>query len=98
MVRIVGQADERKREVRGVKITVRLFAGLKCENEKLAYFGKNEFNAEYPEGTSLSELLDLLGIARDIAKIVFVNGLFREFTYQLCDGDEVAVFPPIGGG
>lgn len=81
-----------------MKIIVRLFAGLKCTNENTACYGQNEFETEISSGMNLEKLLEYLGIARDLAKIVFVNGLFKPLTYQLEDGDEVSIFPPVGGG
>ena len=79
-------------------ITVRLFAGLKCENKELACCGEKEFKIELLEELSLHELLTLLGIPTDLAKIVLVNSLLKPLTYTLTNGDEVSVFPPIGGG
>lgn len=81
-----------------MNITVRLFAGLKCENKELACNGENDFKIELTEELNLEELLNLLGIPTDLAKIVFVNGLLQPLTYTITDGDEVSIFPPVGGG
>jgi molybdopterin synthase sulfur carrier subunit len=54
---------------------------------------------EVPEGTALSQLFsEELNLPSEQVKIVFVNGASRKGDYLLCDGDRVAVFPPIGGG
>jgi molybdopterin synthase sulfur carrier subunit len=54
---------------------------------------------DVPEGTALSHLLsEVLNLPSEQAKVVFVNGVSRKGDYVLCDGDRVAVFPPIGGG
>lgn len=81
-----------------MSITVRLFAGLKCENKELACYEENVFKIELMEELNLQELLTLLGISTDLAKIVFINGLLQPLTYTLTYGDEVSVFPPVGGG
>ncbi len=81
-----------------MNITVRLFAGLKCGNKELEYFGLDDFNIELPTRMNLEELLSFLGIPAEMAKIVLVNGLFQPLTYILSEGDELSVFPPVGGG
>ena len=81
-----------------MNITVRLFAGLKCENETMDCYGKNDFKIEIAEKLTLQELLTILGVPTSVAKIIFVNGLNQPLTYTLTSGDEVSVFPPVGGG
>ncbi len=51
-----------------------------------------------PEGADIGEMLDLLGIPREEVKNVFVNGLQKELGFRLGDGDDLAIFPPVGGG
>lgn len=79
-------------------LTVRLFAGLKCENRELACYGQKEFIIELQTGTNLGQLLDFLGIPAEMGKIILVNGQFKPLTQDLIDGDQVSIFPPIGGG
>ncbi len=81
-----------------MKITVRLFAGLHCENEGLECYGKNDFRLMLKHAMNLKEFLNHIGISVQLAKIVLVNGLFKPLTYVVKDGDEIAVFPPLGGG
>lgn len=81
-----------------MNITVRLFAGLKCENKKIDCYEKNDFRIEIEEKLTLQELLSLLEIPTSLAKIILVNGLHQPTTYNLTCGDEVSVFPPVGGG
>lgn len=82
-----------------MKIKVKLFAGLKCANQELASYGKNDFELELTaDPLTLGDLLNLLEISADTAKIMFVNALSRPVTYFLADGDEVSIFPPVGGG
>ncbi len=81
-----------------MNITVRLFAGLRCENEELESFGKNDFEHILNQEMNLEEFLNYIGISIDVAKIILVNGLFEPLTYVLRDTDEISIFPPVGGG
>jgi molybdopterin converting factor small subunit len=49
-------------------------------------------------GTSIAQLYDVLGIPTDEIKLAYVNGIYCETDTILQDGDEIGVFPPIGGG
>ncbi len=51
-----------------------------------------------PSEATIGELLEELGIPRTETKNCFVNGIQREFGHRLKDGDELAAFPPVGGG
>lgn len=53
---------------------------------------------DIPEGTSLGALAESLKLPPDEVKICFVNGRICEPDTILKDGDEVGIFPPIGGG
>jgi len=53
---------------------------------------------DLPEGASIEDLLVGLGVPPDEARMVFVNGRARPLDWALEPGDEVGVFPPIGGG
>ncbi|MHB9095807.1 MAG: MoaD/ThiS family protein [Eubacteriales bacterium] len=81
-----------------MKITVRLFAGLHCENEGSECHGKNDFILMLKHEINLEEFINHIGISVQLAKIVLVNGLFKPLTYVIKDGDEIAIFPPLGGG
>jgi len=72
---------------------------LKCKNRELDCYGQNDFELEFERcEVSVRELINYIGISDELAKIVLVNGLLAPLTSVLNDGDEVAVFPPIGGG
>lgn len=81
-----------------MKISVRLFAGLTCANEELLCYGQNDCVLELPTGTRLEEVLGYLHIPMDEAKILLVNGLFKDMDITLREGDDVVIFPPVGGG
>jgi molybdopterin synthase sulfur carrier subunit len=51
-----------------------------------------------PEGSRLDELVTYLDLPREQVKVIFVNGQIRDLDYHLQPGDEVGIFPPIGGG
>lgn len=51
-----------------------------------------------PEGADLATLLAALGVPADEVKVCFVNGRAQDPDFCLNEGDEVGIFPPIGGG
>ena len=53
---------------------------------------------ELPEGTAVEKLLANLQIPADEVKIVFVNHVIRDPDHLLANGDDVGIFPPVGGG
>jgi len=53
---------------------------------------------ELPEGAAVGQLVEHLQLPTDQIKIIFVNGIVRGKEHVLGDGDEVGVFPPVGGG
>jgi len=50
------------------------------------------------DGATVGQLIRHLGLPADEVKVVFVNGIVRPRDYVLSDGDEVGIFPPVGGG
>jgi len=77
-------------------VTVKLFATLHR-------YGKGEragmpFIIELSEDATLHYLVSQLQIPTEETRIMFVNGIIQESDYRLKDGDEVGLFPPIGGG
>jgi sulfur-carrier protein len=79
-----------------IRIKVRVYAGLRRHLPHLG-LGESE-HMEIADGLTVGELLDRLGISRAEAKSCFVNNLKQDLDHRLQDGDEVAIFPPIGGG
>jgi molybdopterin synthase sulfur carrier subunit len=53
---------------------------------------------ELPDGASLQDLVDLLGVPAEETKVAFVNGIVQDWAYELKPGDQVGLFPPVGGG
>ncbi len=81
-----------------MKLDVRLFAGLKCNNPELPCFGKNEFDLEVPAGTTISGLHNLMNLESKYPLINLVNGIAQKDDHALSHGDRVGIFPPVGGG
>jgi molybdopterin synthase sulfur carrier subunit len=79
-----------------VTIQVKLFATLRHYRPGLE-IGES-FAVELPQGATIADLIRELGLPDEEVKIIFVNALFRERDYVLADGDQVGIFPPIGGG
>jgi len=50
------------------------------------------------DNATVSDLIDQLGLPTGQIKVVFVNGRARPPEWILQPGDEVGIFPPVGGG
>jgi len=79
-----------------ITVHAKLFATLRHRYPEL---GLGEaMPVELPEESSVGDLLRELGLPEDEVKLVFVNGLVRTGGDPLSDGDEIGIFPPVGGG
>ncbi len=56
------------------------------------------FQIELAEGASLADLITHLDIPLEDVKVCFVNARAQDIDFRLSDGDEVGIFPPVGGG
>ena len=79
-----------------MKIKVKLFANLR-QYLPGAPIGE-AVEIDVPEQSTLGELAAQLKLPPDEVKICFVNGIICELDQKLNAGDEVGIFPPIGGG
>lgn len=79
-----------------MQVNVKLFASL--QRYKPEVFAGEVFQVELPDGSTLADLVALLEIRANEVKVMFVNGRARAEIYRLKDGDEVGIFPPVGGG
>lgn len=77
-------------------INVKLFATLRKYLPDVELGKSKEFQVE--EGITIAQLYELLGIPAEEVKLAYVNGIYCESDDYLKDGDEVGIFPPIGGG
>jgi len=76
-----------------ISVTVKLFA----------QYRDNRFKAEvrtYEKGTTAQYVMDELGISEHKLPlgVLMVNSIHKKEEYILQDGDEVAIFPKVGGG
>jgi sulfur-carrier protein len=74
-----------------MRITVRLYATLREGRAP-------EESLELPPGTSVSAVIKELKLPESVVTLIFVNGRHASPDTTLDEGDEVALFPPIGGG
>ncbi len=74
-----------------MSITVRCFATL-------APHAPPGEETAFREGLTVGDLLDQLGIDRQDARTVFVNGLKATPDKPLTEGDRVGIFPAVAGG
>ena len=51
-----------------------------------------------PEGTTVSQVLDQLGVPLGLSKLIFINGVHSKPDTVLGNGNVLGVFPPIAGG
>jgi molybdopterin synthase sulfur carrier subunit len=88
-----------------MKIQVRLFAhftrnlpqSILDEYPQGIRAGRS-FDVEVPEGSTVGNLADQLALPRNEIKVTFVNGRARNLEHKLNPGDQVGIFPPVGGG
>ena len=79
-----------------MRVHVKLFAGL----TRYGPDGKpgEAFEVALPEEATAGDLLAEVGVPREEAKVIFINGRARPPETTLAAGDQVGIFPPIGGG
>src|SRR4051794_9600566 len=83
----------RIRSIRGVEVTVRLFAMLR---ERA---GSDSVTLTLPEGARVRDALDsLAGLAEGIPLVMAVNREYASEEHVLAAGDELALIPPVSGG
>ena len=76
-----------------MKITVRLFAGLR---ERA---GAGQLELELPDGASVAQVWPTLELGDEPSGLLYaVNRVYAEPDRLLADGDEVAMIPPVSGG
>jgi ThiS family. len=74
-----------------MRFTVKLFA----------YFRDNRFRAEvreYPEGTTVEEVIRSLGIDLEEVGVTMINSRHCTLDQVPAENDQLAIFPAIGGG
>lgn len=74
-----------------MRIVVKLFAGF-----RKGRFVKKEM--AITRGTSILDIMEELGIEEEDAGIIFINGRHSDPSYELCEDDNLSIFPVVGGG
>lgn len=77
-------------------IKVKLFATLRKYLPGIELGKSTDVHLE--SETSIAQLYEILGIPAEEIKLAYVNGIYCETDTILKDGDEIGIFPPIGGG
>jgi sulfur-carrier protein len=79
-----------------MRVQARLFATLRSHLPPDA--DGNSVELGLPDGATLEDLLGKLNVPPDEVRVTMVNGRARPRDWALESGDEVGIFPPIGGG
>lgn len=79
-----------------IHIDVVLYASLSRYHPEKS--GAAPFTVTLEEGSTISQLLERLGIPEKEIKQFFVKNRRQDGNYVLQNGDRVAIFPPVGGG
>ncbi len=80
-----------------MRILVKLQAMLETYTPE-GYAPGQPFPLDVPEGSTVADVAQQLGIRPQELKVAYVNGKARAQVYRLREGDEVGFFPPLGGG
>lgn len=79
-----------------ITIQAKLFATLRRHHPHLGIGEATK--VELPSGATVGQLIEQLQIPAAEVKVVFVNSIVRNMDHPLANGDEVGVFPAVGGG
>lgn len=71
---------------------------VKCYATLSRFTPKDADRHELPEGTTVGQVMDRLGMAAEDVKLIFVNGAKADRETRLKDGDRLGLFPAVGGG
>ena len=77
-------------------VQVKLYANLRRYRPDLGH--GEAAHLELPQGATLRDLLEALGIPEHETKQCFINAIIRRSDHVLKEGDEIGIFPPIAGG
>ena len=79
-----------------IEVRVKLFATLRRQFPDLEI--GEAMSITLPGGATTAQLVERLDLPNEQVKVIFVNGTVRKREFTLSDGDEVGIFPPVGGG
>lgn len=91
-----GDGDDRDGDRRGQlgAVTARLFAGLERQSRERRAVRR----VPLARAATVAALCETLGLPSGVAGLMLVNGVHADPATRLADGDEVSLFPPVGGG
>jgi len=75
------------------RVEVKLFAILRQYID-----GAASTDVEIEPGETVGDVLDRLGVPHDQTRVMFLNSRAVDLTHVLQGGEELSVFPAIGGG
>ncbi|HVP79827.1 MAG TPA: hypothetical protein VMV04_18235 [Thermodesulfobacteriota bacterium] len=78
-----------------MQVRVKLYASLSRHYGKAAGV---PFEINLPESASIVDLVNRLKLPKEEVKVFFVRGRARPIDWPLEQGDEVGIFPLLGGG
>lgn len=78
----------------GGRVVVRLFAGLDARSRG----GHDRYDLPAAAAPTVAAALAAVGLGADLAGLLLVNGRHARADDPLRPGDELSVFPPVGGG
>jgi molybdopterin converting factor small subunit len=79
-----------------INVRVRVFATLRRFFPGLAM--GEPVPVSLQAGATVRDLAAHLGVPAEEVKLIFANGLSRDLDYVLAEGDDLGLFPPVGGG
>ena len=74
------------------QIQIKLFAGLQSFRPPSAE------HFEIDSGISVRDLLALIDLPAEKARLIFINGIKADLDTRIEGGERVGIFPPVGGG
>ncbi len=77
-----------------MNIHAKCFANL-AENDSCNFHDATSY--EINDGNRVKDLIDTIDLPADDVSLVFVNGKKASVNAVLSDGDQVGLFPPVGG-
>jgi molybdopterin synthase sulfur carrier subunit len=79
-----------------MRVHVKLFATLRHYAPSAAI--GLPFEMDLAEGTTVADLIHHLSLPAEEVKMIYVNARARPEDWSLGSGDEIGIFPLIGGG
>ena len=75
------------------QVQVKLFASL-----RQFVGGQSSVNVDIKSGDTIATIIDRLEIPQEKVQVVFLNARSTPLTTSLAGGEELSIFPAIGGG